>query len=267
MRNPLTTKLLLAIVLAAAAPAFAGSTQMIDKNTAAVPAPCNWTGIYVGASAGVTELQSRFTDLNNFGYNGEESEYANFATTTYEVPAFIGGGQVGYNYQWRDLVLGIEADFSGLGGAINHNDLQQADSNGFESTGIDQRAKVDFLGTLRARAGISILENRGLIYVTAGGAYAHGKWDSTSFDGSNFATWRTDDWRYGYTAGMGLEYALNCNWSVRAEGLYTVLSSKNENIASTNNFQGDISRWRFEDDLVTYRIGINYKFNGFFGGR
>src|SRR5712691_3380684 len=99
---------------------FAGPERFSSKEvTPMAPAPaCDWTGFYIGVNAGITEYQARFTD---------QDYYWNGATTTYEKPAFIGGGQVGYNYQWRDLVFGIEADFSGLADADNHQRLTTSD--------------------------------------------------------------------------------------------------------------------------------------------
>ena len=54
----------------------------------------NWTGLYVGVHAG-----GGWADLG-FGDTGS---------------GFIGGGQVGYNYQINQWVFGLEADVSGSG--------------------------------------------------------------------------------------------------------------------------------------------------------
>jgi outer membrane immunogenic protein len=52
-----------------------------------IPFVYNWTGFYVGAHAGV-------------GWSDGDS-------------GFIGGGQVGFNYQINQWVLGVEGDFAG----------------------------------------------------------------------------------------------------------------------------------------------------------
>src|SRR5262249_45584737 len=65
-----------------------------------VPPPFTWTGFYIGANLGGAWGQRNLTDtllglsLSNVNEKG----------------AFIGGGQLGYNYQFGNVVLGIEAD-------------------------------------------------------------------------------------------------------------------------------------------------------------
>src|SRR5579864_5668188 len=148
MDRSLTSSFLIIVFIVfalAAAPLFAGPVAM-EKNVAPAPVVCDWTGVYVGAHAGITELQSRFTDVNQWGYDNE-GEVSGNGTNTYEIPAFIGGGQAGYNYQWRDLVLGVEADFSGLGGADNHTIQSQSESSGsHEDYGTAYKAKIDYMG-------------------------------------------------------------------------------------------------------------------------
>jgi len=259
--------------------AYAGPVSAEKNVTPMAPAPaCDWTGFYVGVNVGVTEYRAGFTD-EDYWWNG--------ATTTYEKPAFIGGGQIGYNYQWRDLVLGIEADFSGLGDADHDNKLtycsfcdaaEYGETVNGEGYYWQQRAKVDFMATLRGKIGISFLDNKAMIYVTGGGAYAHGRWDvyfaDYSVEDSRYddVDWRGDDWRWGWVGGFGIEYALNCHWSIRAEGLYTWLNSDTQGVDRGRSGEGAHEEayaghgQRFEDDLWSYRIGINYKFTGFGGG-
>src|SRR5438105_4405608 len=211
--------------------AYAGPVSAEKNVTPMAPAPaCDWTGFYIGVNAGVTEIQSWWVDTTGVWDYGA-SDYA-------QKPAFIGGGQIGYNYQWQDLVFGIEADFSGLAGADNkHTQVDcsydcspgeiGAEASGPEAYSWNLHSKIDFMATLRGRFGISFLDNKALIYVTGGGAYAHGKWDDYFYypdgSGTNYYSedFRGDDWRWGWVGGFGFEYMLNCHWSVRAEGLYT----------------------------------------------
>src|SRR6266436_4674135 len=72
------------------------------------PPPFSWTGFYVGGNIGGAWANRDVTDaflgvnFNNGNSNG----------------IFIGGGQLGYNWQINYFVLGIEADFDG---AANNN--------------------------------------------------------------------------------------------------------------------------------------------------
>src|SRR5258708_28532110 len=72
------------------------------------PPPFSWTGFYVGGNIGGAWANRDVLDpflgvnFNNGNSNG----------------VFIGGGQLGYNWQVNYFVLGIEADFDG---AENNN--------------------------------------------------------------------------------------------------------------------------------------------------
>src|SRR5260370_30811319 len=69
-----------------------------------VPPPFSWTGFYLGANLGGAWGQRNLTDtllglsLSNLNDKG----------------AFIGGGQLGFNYQLGNFVLGVEGDFDGV---------------------------------------------------------------------------------------------------------------------------------------------------------
>src|SRR5262245_51145952 len=75
------------------------------------PPPFSWTGFYVGGNIGGAWANRDVTDtflgvnFNNGNSNG----------------VFIGGAQLGYNWQVGYAVLGIEADFDGA--ANNNNTL------------------------------------------------------------------------------------------------------------------------------------------------
>src|SRR5262249_49651703 len=81
------------------------------------PPPFSWTGFYLGGNIGGAWAHRDVTDtffLGDFG-NGNNNG------------VFIGGGQVGYNWQVGYAVLGIEADFDGA--ANNNNSGSGRSSN------------------------------------------------------------------------------------------------------------------------------------------
>ena len=90
------TKLVLAAVMVTSAHAASEGADGSNGPAYLPPPPPipfvhNWTGFYAGAHAGV-------------GWsNGDSSGSA----------GFIGGGQVGFNYQINQWVLGVEGDLSG----------------------------------------------------------------------------------------------------------------------------------------------------------
>ena len=173
-----------------------------------------WTGFYVGANAGYGWGN---TSTNNLGQVGD-------------LDGFIGGGQVGYNYQIGQFVLGAEADFQGA-------DL----SSGGNIFGTS--VKTEYFGTVRARLGWAI--DRWMPYVTGGWAYGNVK---TSIPSIGFSSDRTHTG--GWAVGAGVEYAFTNNLIGGVEYLYVDLGEKN--IAGFGTKVGT--------DFSVVRARLSYKF-------
>ena len=116
----------------------------------------------------------------------------------------------------------------------------------------DIRAKTPVQGTIRGRLGFAI--DRALFYVAGGAAFAGVTNSYQTFLGYN-STGRT---LAGWTIGGGLEYAVNGNWSIRAEYCYADFGS-----ATDYPFPalpaGAVKRHTTEN---TVRAGFSYRFPG-----
>ena len=270
--NTTLTKSLITLTVLIAAAVFSLAGPVMEKNVAPVPvAECNWTGFYIGINGGVGWQQSRFTNTDDGGYDAYY--FGGASTTTWDNVDYLAGGQVGFNYQWQDLVLGIEADADYSGNSINKNRRYGTESP--ENWNWQDIARIDFQGSVRTRLGISVLDNKALIYGTGGAAFVHGDWQSKSNYYNQYYTvyysesyseyWTGDDWRWGLIAGMGMEYKLNCRWSVKAEALYTWLAENTVGPSFVGNELGDFYRGRytFADEFYSARFGINYSFGSF----
>lgn len=126
--------------------------------------------------------------------------------------------------------------------------------------------KLDWFGTLRARAGLAVLD-RSLIYVTGGLAYGRAKLVTSALQPANCAsivnfcmTGSSEQWMAGWTIGGGWEYAFTSNWSAKAEYLYYSLgkiTDVNPQINGTSvTFQGSTD---VRGNIV--RVGLDYKLN------
>ncbi len=155
-----------------------------------MPPAFTWTGFYVGANAGY--------GWGNVNANG----FANVG----DLDGFVGGGQIGYNYQMGQFVLGLEAD------------LQAADLSSGNNLGL-VRVKTDYFGTVRARVGVAF--DRFMPYITGGWAYGNVK---TSIPALAFSSDRSHTG--GYAVGGGLEYAITNNLIAGVEYLYVDLGEK-----------------------------------------
>jgi len=67
----------------------------------------NWSGFYAGLNAGYARGTTVWNDLD--GALSAGGSIVNDSNS-----GFIGGGQIGYNWQFRHAVMGIETDFNYL---------------------------------------------------------------------------------------------------------------------------------------------------------
>jgi outer membrane immunogenic protein len=225
--------------LAAGAVAFVCSAQAADLPPAPRPAYAapiayappvyNWSGFYVGGNIGGGFADSSWSDP----FGGPNN--------TFDKDGFIGGGQIGVNYQFNALVLGIEGDFDWTG----------LKGTGTDSVGNSISADTQWTSTVTGRIGAAF--DRVLVYGKGGVAFAHER-DSMN-DGAFTAT--TSYNRTGWTAGAGVEYALSQNWTAKIEYDYLGFGSEALNL-STPTTPGYATNASLNVQEV--KAGINYKF-------
>jgi outer membrane immunogenic protein len=253
------------------------------------PAPLyNWTGFFAGLNAGYHWGRNCVNTVtkNVFSFSGFEdlgSAEASLGTgaTCPDDNGFIGGGQIGYNWQLTNWVLGFETD---LQGASNNND-QDAITNKTKvpatsltpagtATGIITSSKdLRWLGTVRGRLGFLAAPSF-LVYGTGGLAYGKVEATTTISEDISFGNPTNgsfSDTRTGWTVGGGVEWLFAPNWSVKAEYLYYDLGQVTWSLPDINQFGffGPIippallqtasqSTTRFNGNIV--RAGINWHF-------
>src|SRR5262245_32775085 len=96
---------LLALSTSANAADVGAQPQVYAPPTFYAPPPFVWTGFYAGGNFGGAWNHRNVTD-NFFGLNLSNSSNDG---------VFIGGGQLGFNYQFSNIVLGVEWDFDWAG--------------------------------------------------------------------------------------------------------------------------------------------------------
>ena len=267
-------KVALAIVAAGfATPVFAADLPL--KAVAAPVVAYNWTGCYLGLSAGaskghtdgfVTTSGTRLPEngaplVVNPGINATGGFDSNLGA--------IGGGFVGCNYQFSNrFVVGIEGDYS-LTQPLAGSKILGASTvtaMGFGNINDFWSIQMTDLATIRGRLGYLATDNL-LIYATGGVAFGKFEtYETITTNPSPRESWTQQQWRTGWTAGVGTEYAVaNSGWSVRGEFLYTEFSRFNTftNIPATGIPGSDTftnMSVNFHD--YTGRVGIAYKFGG-----
>ncbi|MGH6796406.1 MAG: outer membrane protein [Methylocella sp.] len=251
------------------------------------PPVFTWTGLYTGLNAGYEWAASRNVDTTTvpvfaaptFGTELALSSALATGSVALNPNGFIGGGQVGYNYQfYNSWVVGIEADIQGLAGTHASGSFSGSGhpaavpGETIEST-VQSDKRIDYLGTVRGRLGFTITPTL-LIYGTGGLAYG-GVDAATGIGQENlpfapgFGSFGSlSNSRVGWTAGGGLEWLFAPNWSAKVEYLYYDIGrvtyglsplAFNSAVFGLAYSSSPFSTTRFNGNIV--RAGINYHFN------
>jgi outer membrane immunogenic protein len=220
----------------------------------------NWTGFYLGANLGGSWGRESHELLNGTAGSSEGG-------FTHDPNGVIGGGQIGYNWQFAPwfgwgtgTVLGIEADLQGSGerSRIDGDFSDPIFGPVTFSGGIED--KLEWFGTVRGRAGIAF--DRVLWYGTAGWAFGKATLDEGTLTSSNAAgviastAFNTSSNLGGWTAGGGIEWAFLGNWTAKFEYLHIDFGSRGNFAIPGGPFI--IASGHFIDNVA--RAGINYKF-------
>jgi outer membrane immunogenic protein len=242
-----------------APPPIVTKGPMFTKAPRAVPT-MDWTGFYIGADAGAAWADTLAT------WNPLPSPVA-FGVLPISAhdrdAAFIGGGHAGYNYQFMpDWVGGVEADWTWT--KANASFTQAWASDGAVVTPgsvTTMSTSLDWLASARGRVGYLVAQNI-MAYATGGAAFAridYGASDSnTTGYVTNAALSKTE---VGYVVGGGVEWALNCNWLLRAEYLYYRFNDVPSVVATSAAAPGFPSGYSWGSTAVNVaRAGVSYKF-------
>jgi outer membrane immunogenic protein len=236
------------------------------------PAPA-WTGLYAGLNAGGTwsnDNSARITTwplISGLGLLSWVTLNGKVASSS--ANGFIGGGQIGYNWQVpvgsAAFVTGIEADMQGVaanGGQKTTDALWNPQAilccSLWNSRTVS--SNLQWLGTVRGRIGYLVAPSL-LVYGTGGLAYgglnfnfSQTQLESVVFpsnygpcpgspglscNGPTPITISPGSAAYsgamvGYAAGGGVEWMLFPNWSLKAEYIYYNLG----NVAATLSLRG-----------------------------
>jgi len=225
-----------ALFAAVAAIGFASIASAADMPVKAVRGPIaapvyNWTGFYVGGFGGGLWGKKDWTFLNG-------------ATTGHTANGFLGGAQIGYNWQAASWVFGIQGDW-GWSGAKG--------SSACPNAAFTCETQIKSLGSVTGRVGYAW--NNVLAYVKGGGAWIKDDYKATS--GANIYTGSNTPG--GWTVGTGLEYGFTPNWSAFVE--YDYYNFGTHRIVFTNA-AGATDNFDSKQRVGVIKGGVNFRFTG-----
>jgi len=250
------------LLLGVALGALTTASPALAQPPAPPPPAFSWTGFYVGINGGYSWGRG----VNN--YNESAFGCCSLPTninTSHRMDGGVAGIQGGYNVQAGSWVLGLETDFDWTGqkGARSTTyNYPGGIEGGTSQLSLAVRAKLEWLGTTRARVGWLFTPTT-MVYTTAGLAYGR-----VSVSGTVTDTFCTPScvWSFGagqtmvgYAVGGGFEGAIPNmpRWTWRAEYLYVNLGSING-----SGFDTDFTAPYTWNENITdniFRVGLNLK--------
>jgi outer membrane immunogenic protein len=240
-------RLLVAGIAAAAfcgAPALAADLPMKAPPRAYVaPVPViNWTGCYIGGNLGGGWKALRSSDTDGF------------VEVDKTVSGFVGGGQIGCDYQSGPWVVGIQGMWDGSGVSASLSPSLATGPNAGDTINI----KVSSFGTVAAKFGY--LVNPTLqFYGKAGYGWVAEKstFNCTALSCSVAQSPSVSQSRGGFDLGLGLTWMFHRNWDLFVEYDHIFLGTKELTYSLlTGTIPQDV-RQSFDKVLV----GIDYRFD------
>ena len=249
------------ILLASTALAFVATPALADKcfdkgtlsyvdcpQPAAAPAPApiitpapyyNWTGFYIGAHAGIADM-----DIEGL-YNGDPVDFSELSDN-----GFLAGGQIGYNYKFaNDVVLGLEVDASW----IDIDDSLDT-APGVDTEYVDY--EVEYSASVQAKLGYAL--GSVMPYVKGGvGLVSYEVFIVDEAAADPTVTFKDDETVFAPVVGAGLDFLVTDHWVVGADFNYFFVD---EDVDLGPALEPDEDGGYEVGPLWTARLKASYKF-------
>jgi outer membrane immunogenic protein len=182
------------------------------RNPAPADVPASWAGFYLGGQV---------------GYGADSVRWRNLGTSTFFSPlnsvtrdrgsGVIGGGQLGYNFQYNRFVFGIE-------GSASAADFDRSFASPYFPATDVWSSKLTWLGTVTGRVGYGF--DTWLPYIKGG--FAAGTVETSLRDNALGVISQSSTVHSGWTVGGGVEFKLTRQFSLGLEFMHTDLGRSND---------------------------------------
>jgi outer membrane immunogenic protein len=266
MRKLLLAGTAIAVVMAANSAGAADLSRPVYK---APPPPIpvfSWTGWYVGVHVGGAWGTKEWSDpiFTEFdGFTTFVDSFPDLTTNNYGVNGFLGGVQIGYNYQSGPWVWGVEAQASWAG-------IRGSDACFFFGKGTC-KTNVDALGSFALRFGGTI--DRAMLYVKGGLAWAYERHAINTFffggkgsGDSATVTTETKHWRWGGMLGAGVEFAFTNSISGKLEYNYMDFGTRTYTFGPVSSpfadpGSGESVELKIRQNIHLVKVGLNFRWD------
>jgi outer membrane immunogenic protein len=196
----------------------------------------SWTGFYIGG---------------HLGYGRSEVDWADVSLTGERVNndgrGFVGGGQIGYNWQIGNIVIGAE-------GTLSRTNLDDDFRSVVNPAAVTYSTDINWIGTVAGRLGFA--SGPALVYVKAGWATAN-----VELSGRQTAigdAFSLDDRRNGWVVGAGFEYMVSRNLTLGLE--YNFIDLGNTSYAGFTRTGLPYTITDADVEIHTVTARLNFKF-------
>jgi outer membrane immunogenic protein len=204
----------------------------------------DWSGIYIGGHIGYGYGETDITDRTVLGLNNL------IPTQSFNSEGFLGGAQVGWNYQTGRFVLGAEADYS-------YADIKGDVTTTIAATDVSRSSTTTWIATATARLGYAW--DGVMVYSKLGAAFAQFDYDNNVLVGgvSNVSATASET-RVGFTVGTGIEWAIAGGWSAKAE--YNYMDFGRRTVDFGADAAGNPVNLDIDQRIQVIKAGVNYRF-------
>jgi len=291
--NKITSSLAAIALAISTGSALAADLPSLKAPPVVIPPPPLWAGFYFGANVGgifdastgaSISASPLFNDttgaaLGAPSYFGTASAASIASNASLSNAGVIGGGQIGYNWQFNNSFLaGLEADIQGTtlsSNAAASGAATEPSTGSLVSTTASLTKSLSYLGTVRGRVGFLVTPTL-LVFGSGGLAYGGMNFTAGLFQTSSnpnfpYSAVSADynDARIGRTGGGGVEWMFHGNWSAKVEYLYYDLgTASGANVLSAAVPSGNLLYGSFYQTSTHFngqvvRAGLNYHFQLF----
>lgn len=193
----------------------------------------NWTGFYVGGNLGGAWGNVKLTDLSTGASISPNSS------------GFTGGGQIGFDYQMGQWVIGIR-------NLIDWTNVDKSVTYAGPTFSGTINGKTNWYDALTVRGGYLVQPNL-LLYAQGGAAWT--RWDVT-FNTNGGQVGQVSGSKTGWTVGGGAEWMFMPQWSAFIEYNYMDFGKKTDTVCAPA-----CGPFETKSNIQNVLVGLNYKFN------